>query len=80
MAKELKYPQRLASLTASSIRWYIREWETPYIIFRCGEFPNVPLLGTKGCINYNPMLSWMQYIYFMDGLPEAKDFQPFVLL
>ncbi|XP_050919500.1 uncharacterized protein LOC127137045 [Lathyrus oleraceus] len=25
MAKELKSPQRLASLTASSIRWYIRE-------------------------------------------------------
>ncbi|XP_050875852.1 uncharacterized protein LOC127079509 [Lathyrus oleraceus] len=25
VAKELKYPQRLASLTASSIRWYIRE-------------------------------------------------------
>ncbi|XP_050919480.1 uncharacterized protein LOC127137027 [Lathyrus oleraceus] len=79
MANELKYPQRLASLTASSIRWYIREWETPYIIVSCGEFPNVPLLGTKGCINYNPMLSRMQHSYSMDGLPEVKNLQPFVL-
>ncbi|XP_050878157.1 uncharacterized protein LOC127081975 [Lathyrus oleraceus] len=40
VAKELKSPQKLASLTASSIRWYIREWETPDIIVSCGEFPN----------------------------------------
>ncbi|XP_050876361.1 uncharacterized protein LOC127080074 [Lathyrus oleraceus] len=79
MAKELKSPQRLASLTASSIKWYIREWETPDIIVSCEEFSNVPLLGTKGCINYNPVLSRMQHGYSMDGPPEAKDLQPFVL-
>ncbi|XP_050877928.1 uncharacterized protein LOC127081751 [Lathyrus oleraceus] len=64
VAKELKSPQKLASLTASSIRWYIREWETPDII---------------GCINYNPMLSRLQHDYSMDGPPDAKDLQPFVL-
>ncbi|XP_050919241.1 uncharacterized protein LOC127136762 [Lathyrus oleraceus] len=79
MEKELKSPKKLASLTASSIRWYIREWETPDIIVSCEEFPNVPLLGTKGCINYNPMLSRMQHDYSMDGPPDAKDLQPFVL-
>ncbi|XP_050889328.1 uncharacterized protein LOC127094546 [Lathyrus oleraceus] len=79
VAKELKSPQRLASLTTSSIRWYIREWETPDIIVSCGEFPNVPLLGTKGCINYNPMLSRMQHGYSMDGPPDAKDLHPFML-
>ncbi|XP_050919196.1 uncharacterized protein LOC127136706 [Lathyrus oleraceus] len=57
VAKELKSPQRLTSLTVSSIRWYIREWETPDIIVSCGEFSNVSLLGTMGCINYNHMLS-----------------------
>ncbi|XP_050920454.1 uncharacterized protein LOC127138094 [Lathyrus oleraceus] len=51
IAKELKYPQRLASLTAT----------------------------TKGCINYNPMLSQMQHNYSMNGPPEAKDLQLFVL-
>ncbi|XP_050895549.1 uncharacterized protein LOC127102189 [Lathyrus oleraceus] len=79
VANELKSPQRLASLTASSIRWYIREWETPDIIVSCGEFPNVPLLGTKGCINCNLMLSRMQHGYSMEGPPDAKDLQPFVL-
>ncbi|XP_050877511.1 uncharacterized protein LOC127081281 [Lathyrus oleraceus] len=78
VAKELKSPQRLASLTASSIRWYIREWETPDLIVNCGEFPNVSSLGNKGCINYNPMLSRMQHGYSMDGPPGAKDLQPFV--
>ncbi|XP_050916396.1 uncharacterized protein LOC127131524 [Lathyrus oleraceus] len=79
VAKELKSLQRLASCTASSIRWYIREWETLDIIVNCGEFPNVPLLGTKGCINYNPMLSRMQHGYSMDGPPDTKDIQPFFL-
>ncbi|XP_050920144.1 uncharacterized protein LOC127137764 [Lathyrus oleraceus] len=79
VAKELKYPQRLASLTASSITWYVKEWETPYIIVSCEEFPNVPLLGTKGYINYNPMLSRMQHDYSMDDPPEAKDLQPFIV-
>ncbi|XP_050878039.1 uncharacterized protein LOC127081857 [Lathyrus oleraceus] len=79
VAKELKSPQRLTSLIASSIRWYVREWETPNIIVSCGEFPNVLLLGTKGCINYNPMLSRMQHGYSMDGPPDAKDLQRFVL-
>lgn len=43
MYKELKWSQKLGSLTANGIKWYIKEWETENIIISCGEFPNVPL-------------------------------------
>jgi hypothetical protein len=57
VSKELKPFQKLASLTSSHVKWYIRDWETENVIVSIGDFPNVPLIGTKGCINYNPMLS-----------------------
>ena len=31
------------------------------IINRCGEYPNVPLLGIRGRITYNPCLALRQF-------------------
>ena len=31
--------------------------------YSCADFPNVPLIGTKGCINYNPVLAQRQFGY-----------------
>ena len=31
------------------------------IIDRCGEYPNVPLLGVRGGITYNPCLALRQF-------------------
>ena len=31
------------------------------VIDRCGEYPNVPLIGTHGGITYNPCLSLRQF-------------------
>ncbi|KAI5437960.1 hypothetical protein KIW84_023911 [Lathyrus oleraceus] len=39
------------------------------VIVSCGEFRNVPLIGTKGCINYNPVLSLRQLGFVMNGKP-----------
>lgn len=39
------------------------------IIDSCGEFPNVPLMGTKGIISYNPVLSRRQLGYPMKDKP-----------
>lgn len=39
------------SLTANDIFWYSREYDDIKIIFSCGNFPNMPFIGTKGCIN-----------------------------
>ncbi|XP_058725622.1 uncharacterized protein LOC131596905 [Vicia villosa] len=32
----------------------------------CGDFPNVPLIGTKGGINYSPVLARLQFGFPMD--------------
>jgi hypothetical protein len=39
------------------------------VIMICGGFRNVPHIGTKGCINYNPVLSLRQLGFVMNGRP-----------
>jgi len=38
-------------------------------IYHCGNYPNVPLIGTRGCINYNPVLAQRQFGYPIKGSP-----------
>lgn len=40
------------------------------IIFNCGDFPNLPLIGTQECINSNRVLSVRQLEYRMEELNE----------
>ncbi|XP_050896087.1 uncharacterized protein LOC127102798 [Lathyrus oleraceus] len=79
ISKELKPSHKLASLTSNHVKWYIRYWETEDVIVSIGDFPNVPLIGTKGCINYNPMLSLRQHGYPMNDPPKAEALEPFIL-
>ncbi|KAI5415908.1 hypothetical protein KIW84_041082 [Lathyrus oleraceus] len=51
---------RIISLSHSDIRWCPHLKENVIIIDRCGEFPNVPLLGIRGGITYNPALALRQ--------------------
>ena len=53
----LRWSTRLMSLTNDDIFWYNRVYDGVQIIDSCGEFSNVPLLGTCGGINYNPILA-----------------------
>ena len=53
----------MMSLTHSGIHWCSRSSEDTSIIDRCGEFPNVPLLGVRGGITYNPCLALRQFGY-----------------
>lgn len=75
----LSWPQRFTSLSAGFILWYMREWETKDIIFRCGGFPNVPLIGTHGCINYNLVLLKRQLGHVMVSPPKDRDLVPFII-
>ncbi|KAI5421826.1 hypothetical protein KIW84_045313 [Lathyrus oleraceus] len=53
----IRWSTRLMSLTNDDIFWYNRVYDGVQIIDSCGEFSNVPLLGTRGGINYNPVLA-----------------------
>ena len=55
----LRWSQRLMTLT----HWCSRSRENVIIIDCCGEFPNVPLLGIRGGITYNPCLALRQFGY-----------------
>lgn len=55
----LRWFERLMGLTSQDIWWYelnLERKESLGIICKCGEFPNVPLLGIRGGINYNLIL------------------------
>lgn len=67
----LLWSQRIMSLTSTDIEWYDTAYDTRVIIDGCGEFPNVPLLGTRGGINYNPILARRQFGYPMRDKPNS---------
>ena len=67
------------SLTTKDISWYSQSYDDVKIIINCGIFPNVPLLGTKGGINYNPRLALQQLSYPMLDKPNSEQLEDFVL-
>ncbi|KAI5446873.1 hypothetical protein KIW84_014642 [Lathyrus oleraceus] len=66
----LRWSTRLMSLTNDDISWYNRVYDGVQIIDSCGEFPNVPLLGTGGGINYNPILARRQLGFPLKDKPN----------
>lgn len=79
VSKGLSCPQRFSSLSVDSIQWYKTELETKNIILNYEGFPNVPLIGTRGCINYNPVLCMRRFGHAMNRPPEDKDPMPFFI-
>ena len=67
---KINWEELLASMTGSIIRWFPRWEEVPNVLCRCGVFPNVILMGTKGCVNYNLMLGIRQLGYPIRGPPS----------
>ncbi|XP_058733138.1 uncharacterized protein LOC131604732 [Vicia villosa] len=59
----LRCNQRIMSLSHSDIRWCSLSKENITIIDRCGQYPNVPLLGVRGGITYNRFLALRQFGY-----------------
>ena len=57
-AKE--WAQFCASLNGGRIRWCVPGLPKSRVI-SCGTFPNVPLIGTRSCVNYNPVLAQRQF-------------------
>jgi len=52
------WEELLAGMVGVFIIWFPRWKEGEVgVLCACEGFPNVPLMGTRGCINYNPMLA-----------------------
>ncbi|XP_028236991.1 uncharacterized protein LOC114416321 [Glycine soja] len=77
--REANWDQLLANIERVSINWFPRWKERrSRILVSCGEFPNVPLMGTRGCINYNHVLAIRQLGYPMRGAPSVESLTPFI--
>jgi len=55
-----EWAQLCASLNGGRIRWCVPGLPKSRVI-SCGIFPNVPLIGTRSCVNYNPVLAQRQF-------------------
>ncbi|XP_050902604.1 uncharacterized protein LOC127114597 [Lathyrus oleraceus] len=77
---DASWPQRLGLLRSEDLSWYSKEYIGMDIIFSCGDFPNLPLIGTRGRVNSNPILSLRQLGYPMEGPPYASSLEAFLLL
>ncbi|KAH1214981.1 hypothetical protein GmHk_13G036229 [Glycine max] len=74
------WDQHLAEIGGSTINWFPRWKEGKEgVLFSCGDYPNVPLIGTSGCINYNPVLAIRQLGYPMRGAPTEGSLSPFLV-
>ena len=58
------------ALTHFDIVWYNHVYDGVMIIDSYGEFPNVPILGTKGGINYHPVFVRHQFGYAIRVKPN----------
>ncbi|XP_058774389.1 uncharacterized protein LOC131648670 [Vicia villosa] len=61
--QKMKWSRRIMSLSHSDICWHVISQEYVTIIDHCGKFPNVPILGIRGGITYNPSLALRQFGY-----------------
>lgn len=71
----------LGNLNALKINWFTHScWkDRPSILFQCGNFQNVPLMGTQGYINHNPSLTIRQLGYPMKNAPTQDMLTPVFL-
>ncbi|KAL5149857.1 hypothetical protein HKD37_13G036592 [Glycine soja] len=80
LADLVDWDQHLAGIGGSTINWFLRWKEGKEgVLFSCGGYPNIPLLGTRGCINYNPALAIRQLGYPMRGAPTEESLSPLLV-
>lgn len=74
-----KWAQYLVSLTQKDILWFPQILNRKDMILSCGWFPNVPILGPKGCITYSLILAVRQLGHPLAYKPEDTLFKGFIL-
>ncbi|XP_058725979.1 uncharacterized protein LOC131597290 [Vicia villosa] len=68
-----KWVERIMGLRAKDIVWYNSALDDREVIMSCGKFKNVPLMGLRGGINYNPILAKRTFGYAFISPPEQTE-------
>ena len=71
-----EWPQKLRSLTASSVLWYARKLDISDIVYSCGDFP---LIESQGYVNYNHTLAIRQLGYPLEDKPSDEQLQQLII-
>jgi len=73
------WEQLLAGMVGASVNWFPR-WKEggTRVLFSCKGFQNIPLMGMRGCIYYNPVFSIRQLGYPMRGVPSEDSIASFI--
>ncbi|XP_058760493.1 uncharacterized protein LOC131633829 [Vicia villosa] len=67
----LTWVQRIIKLSYDGLIWSQKGFEGSHLFDICGDFPNVPLLGTRGGITYNPILARHQFGFALKDKPRS---------
>ncbi|XP_050899533.1 uncharacterized protein LOC127106273 [Lathyrus oleraceus] len=73
--RTVNWATKLMGLRAKDIAWTHSSGVGQDFICSCGGFPNVPLIGVQGCINYNPTLLKRQMGFAMEVPPFKSEIQ-----
>jgi len=68
----------VVGLNQKKIIWQPSWQQRSKLIYSCEGFPNVPLIGIRGCISYNPVLAQRQFGYPIRGAPTPAVLVSFV--
>ena len=71
-----EWAQCLARLSQKKIQWQPAWQQRTRLVYQCSRKVNVPLIGTKGCINYNLVLAQRQ----IAGAPISVVLEPLLVL
>ncbi|KAH1209947.1 hypothetical protein GmHk_15G044342 [Glycine max] len=78
--RRMDWDQLLAGIGGRTISWFpLWKEGKEGVLFSCGRYPNIPLVGTRGCINYNPTLAIRQLGYLIRGAPTEESMSPFLM-
>ncbi|KAI5431469.1 hypothetical protein KIW84_035598 [Lathyrus oleraceus] len=73
-----EWSQKLVGLTEKAIIWYPQGLNLGNAITSCGNVLNVPLVGSKDCINYNIVLAVRQLGYPITYRPNDQLLEGFM--
>lgn len=70
------WAKSITHLTYDQVVWYPEHFGRSQLFDRCGDFPNIPLLGMVGGTSYNPVLAQHQLGFALKEAPRSLYLSP----